>query len=99
VRWSSCDHCYRDDSDLSVNAFAPLLRFLPSTEVEIAEEEEEEEEEEEQKYHTSETNNYSRILVQNLWNCTTISTASQGSITTLLFDLHDSKKRFRIERA
>jgi len=72
------------------NAFAPLLRFLPSTEVEIAEEGEEEEEG--QKYHTPETNNYLRILVQSLWNWTTISTASQGSITTLFSDLHDSKK-------
>lgn len=74
------------------NAFASLLRFLPSTEVKIAKEEEEEEKE--QKYHTSETNNYLRILMQSLWNWTTISTASQDSITTLFFDLHDSKKDF-----
>jgi len=74
------------------NAFASLLRFLPSTEVKIAKKEEEEEEE--QMYHTSETNNYLRILMQNLWNWTTISTASQDSITTLFFDLHDSKKDF-----
>ncbi len=74
------------------NAFASLLWFLSSTEMKIAKKEEEEEKE--QKYHTSETNNYLRILMQNLWNWTTISTASQDSIIILFFDLHDSKKDF-----
>ena len=46
------------------NAFASLLRFLSSTEMKIAKKEEKEEKE--QKYHTSETNNYLRILMQNL---------------------------------
>ncbi len=46
------------------NAFASLLQFLSSTEMKIAKKEEKEEKE--QKYHTSETNNYLRILMQNL---------------------------------